>query len=246
MGDGAEQSSLRLQQVVDAVKNTVVAINKLSQATRKSIMNIRASSLVGNPTGAAAQLQPISIGTTLIFSGTELRTIAGTGDVTWAADTFTTVITALPLTKLANIADQTILGNNVGSPGPPVALTTSQAQVVMAVVPGTDVEVYGQSTLNTQTGTTYTLVIGDKGKIVEMNNAAANTLTVPPNSSVAFPIGSRIDIVQFGAGATSIAAGAGVTIRSQSSFLKLFSQYAAATLYKRATDEWVLIGNLKA
>lgn len=100
------------------------------------------------------------------------------------------------------------------------------------------------ASINTQTGTSYTLVASDINKIVEMNNGSANTLTVPPNSSVEFPIGTRIDVVQYGAGTTTIAQGAGVTIRSKDSALDISGQYAGATLYKRGTDEWVLIGAL--
>jgi len=99
---------------------------------------------------------------------------------------------------------------------------------------------------NEQTGTSYTLVIGDAGKLIEMNNAAANTLTVPPNSSVAFPTGTKIDIVQIGAGQTTIDAGSGVTINSKDGNLNLTGQWSAATLVKRATDTWVLIGDLSA
>ena len=100
-------------------------------------------------------------------------------------------------------------------------------------------------TTNTQSSS-YTLVIGDTGKTIEMNNASANTLTVPPNSSVAFPVGTRIEVTQYGAGKTTIAAGVGVTLRSRSSYLGLYSQYSGASLYKRATDEWIVIGDLVA
>lgn len=98
--------------------------------------------------------------------------------------------------------------------------------------------------INTQTGTTYTLVLIDADNIVEMNNASPNTLTVPPNSSVAFDVGTRIDLVQIGAGQTTIAEGAGVTINSEGAALKLTAQYTGATIYKRSTDEWVLLGNI--
>jgi hypothetical protein len=97
-------------------------------------------------------------------------------------------------------------------------------------------------THNTQTGTTYTLVLADAGKIVEMNNASANTLTVPPNSSVAFPVGSFLSVRQYGAGGTTVAPGSGVTINSYGGGLRLGGQYAEATLTKRATDEWILSG----
>ena len=99
---------------------------------------------------------------------------------------------------------------------------------------------------NAQTGTTYTLVLADGGKLVEMNNASANTLTVPPNSSVAFPVGSQILVLQTGAGRTTLAAGAGVTVNSKDGNLKLSAQWCAATLIKRATDVWVVVGDLSA
>lgn len=98
---------------------------------------------------------------------------------------------------------------------------------------------------NVQGGTAYTLVSGDSAKVVEMTNAAANVITVPPNSTTPYPIGVVIEIHQYGAGQTSIAAGAGVTIRAPDG-LKLSSQYASASLRKRATDEWILSGDLVA
>lgn len=99
-------------------------------------------------------------------------------------------------------------------------------------------------TQTTQTGTTYTLVLADANTLVELNNAAAITVTVPPNSSVAFPVGTTIGLRQYGAGQVTVAAGAGVTIRSRSAAFKTSGQYAEASLTKRATDEWVLAGDL--
>lgn len=96
---------------------------------------------------------------------------------------------------------------------------------------------------NSQTGTSYTLVAADSGKVVEMNNAAANTLTVPPNSGVAFPIGTVIEVDQLGAGRTTITPGSGVTLRSAHG-LKLLAQYSTCSLRKRATDEWLVVGDL--
>ena len=100
-------------------------------------------------------------------------------------------------------------------------------------------------TTNAQTGTTYTSVLDDNGKIVEMNNAAANTLTVPLNATVAYPIGAQINILQTGVGQTTVVATSGVTINSTPG-LKLRAQWSSATLIKRATDSWVLVGDLSA
>ena len=98
---------------------------------------------------------------------------------------------------------------------------------------------------NRQTAS-YTLVLSDADKIVEMNVASANNLTVPPNSSVAFSIGTQIIIAQYGAGQTTVVAGSGVTLRSDTGKLKIAVQYSAATLIKIATDEWYVIGGLSA
>jgi hypothetical protein len=98
---------------------------------------------------------------------------------------------------------------------------------------------------NVQTGTAYTLALADAGRLVTLNNAAAVTLTIPTNASVAFPSGTRIDLVQYGAGQVTVG-GAGVTIRSSGGRLRLSGQYAGATLWKRGADEWLLIGDITA
>lgn len=97
---------------------------------------------------------------------------------------------------------------------------------------------------NAQTGTGYTLVLTDAGRVIEMNNAAANTLTVPTDASVNFPVGTVIDIFQTGAGQTTVG-GAGVTINARPG-LKLSGQWATATLIKRAANTWLLTGSLSA
>lgn len=100
--------------------------------------------------------------------------------------------------------------------------------------------------INAQTGTTYTTVLGDDGKLVTCDNASSIALTIPPNSSVAYGIGTQINIMQLGAGQVTITAGAGVTLRSSGSKLKTKDQYAVATCCKIASDTWVVVGNLSA
>jgi hypothetical protein len=98
-------------------------------------------------------------------------------------------------------------------------------------------------TLNAQTAS-YTLVLSDAGKVIPISNSSANNVTVPLNSSVAFPVGSVVTLIQTGAGQTTIVATSGVTIQSENSRLKLKAQYATAGLLKTATDTWVAFGNL--
>lgn len=106
----------------------------------------------------------------------------------------------------------------------------------------------GQLTLNAQTGTTYTFVLTDnRNKLVTASNAAAQTYTIPLNSSVAFPTGSMINIIQIGAGQVTIQGASGVTVASTgatSTAPKLRVQYSAATLIKVGTDSWYVIGDI--
>ena len=98
--------------------------------------------------------------------------------------------------------------------------------------------------VNAQTGTTYTFVIGDAFKTVTSSNASAQTITIPPNSSVAFAVGDRIDVVMLGAGTTTVTGGSGVTVNGVSTGSGAISaQYAAVSCLKLATDTWLLMGN---
>jgi hypothetical protein len=98
--------------------------------------------------------------------------------------------------------------------------------------------------VNEQTGTTYTLVLDDAGRCVNRTNASANTTTVPPNSSVAFPIGTVIQVSQGGAGICTISPGAGVTfIKPSTRTYATSAQYETASLHKRGTDTWLVVAS---
>ena len=100
--------------------------------------------------------------------------------------------------------------------------------------------------INAQTGTTYTTVLADDGKLIMADNGSPIALTIPPNSSVAYGIGTQINIMQLGAGQVTITAGAGVTLNSSGSKLKTKDQFSVATCAKIASDIWVVVGNLSA
>ena len=92
----------------------------------------------------------------------------------------------------------------------------------------------------------YTLVLGDAGKTVVMTKGSANNLTVPPYSSVAFAVGTRVDVLQTGAGKVTVVAGSGVTITSKGAVLSIGAQYVGVTLINTAQDAWTLVGDLIA
>lgn len=173
------------------------------------------------------------VGNMVIYSGTVWEKIGAvvtatvtsvsSADNTWltvANGTTTPVLTVVSAPKLATA--RTI--NNVSFDG--------TANILL------------NQSINAQTGTTYTFVISDNQKLVTATNASAQTYTVPPNASVAFPTGAQIDLIQLGAGAVTFAPGAGVTLRSRGGLLTVNGQYTGVTLKKIATNEWVIMGNL--
>jgi hypothetical protein len=103
--------------------------------------------------------------------------------------------------------------------------------------------------LNAQTGTTYTFVLADNGKLVTASNASAQTYSIPTNASVAYPIGTQINIIQIGAGQVTInAVTSGTTTVSSTGASatapKLRAQFSSATCIKASTDLWYVVGDI--
>lgn len=185
-------------------------------------------------------------GDLLVTDGSALnRLAAGTNDYLLVADSAQTNGVKWAQVNASGIASDAvttakILDSNVTT-AKIADNAVTQAKLADRVVGSAE---YDSLTLNAQTGTTYTLVLADAHKLVTLNNGSAITLTVPPNSSVAFEIGDQVNLLQLGAGQVTVAAGSGVTLRSEGTKVKLTGQYALATLVKIGTDEWVLVGNL--
>lgn len=105
-------------------------------------------------------------------------------------------------------------------------------------------------TLNAQTAT-YTAVLTDnRNKLVTMSVASANDFLIPTNASVAFPIGSVINVIRIGAGQTTIkAVTSGTTTISSTGATatapKLRAQFSAASCIKVATDTWYVVGDIE-
>lgn len=101
--------------------------------------------------------------------------------------------------------------------------------------------------ITTDTSTSYTTVLADNGKLITLSNASAITATIPPNGSVAYPVGAQLNFVQLGAGQVTFAQGSGVTIVSTgatASAPALRAQYSSATAIQVSTDTWLIAGDI--
>lgn len=90
----------------------------------------------------------------------------------------------------------------------------------------------------------YTLALTDADKMIETFQTSSNTITVPPSSSVNFPLYTQILVVQSGSGQTSFITGSGVSLLSSSNRLKLTGQYSGASLIKKDNNIWYLFGDI--
>ena len=128
-------------------------------------------------------------------------------------------------------------------------LTTSQTLTNKTLTSPTINDPKLNLTINAQTGTTYTFVLTDNGKFITASNAAAQTYSIPTNASVAFPIGTQINLIQIGAGQVTVSATTPGTTTVLSNAAtpagpKCRNQYAALTAIKVATDAWYVIGDI--
>jgi len=95
-------------------------------------------------------------------------------------------------------------------------------------------------------GTSYTLLAADPGSLIAFSNAAAVTVTVPPNASIPFAVGTTLVLCQYAAGKVTVVPGAGVTLRATGNLLATRAQFSQITLIKVDTNEWLLGGDLGA
>ena len=135
------------------------------------------------------------------------------------------------------VAASRVLGRKAS--GDIAAMTAAEAAVVLGA------EVFKQvQEINAQTGTSYTLVAGDAGKLVTLSNASAITLTVPQDSDATIAIGTYIDGYQLGAGQVTVVAGSGATLRVSGLTAKARAQYSRFSLQKVSANTWSLGGDL--
>ncbi len=151
------------------------------------------------------------------------------------------------VTSISGTANQIIASASVGS----VTLSTPQNIDTSASPTFANLTVSGNIAyhvaITSSSSTSYTLLLSDDGKLVEMTSSSSNTIYIPTDASVAFPVGTQITVLRAGTGPTAIAASASATTTVNATpGLNLRAQWSSAVLVKRAANSWVVLGDLAA
>lgn len=214
-------------------------------ALNNAVLQVVAGTPAGSPVAPALPANSISLATVAVGAGATAITNAN------ITDTRVLVTTNIP--EVGDISSVTA-GTGLSGGGSSGAVTLSIDTGVTADL--TTAQTLTNKTLtsplinlgiNAQTGTTYTTVLADNGKLITQTNASPITTTIPPFSSVAYPVGAQLNFVQYGAGKVTFAQGVGVTISSTGATAtapELRAQYSSATAICVAQDDWLIAGDI--
>lgn len=209
------------------------------------IFQVVAGTPAGSPVAPATPANSISLATVLVGAAV---TQINAGNIT---DTRVTTTTNLPTGDLTEVAAGTgITVTNGTGPIPTVAINTSVTADLTTAQTLTNKSLTTPKInlgINTQTGTTYTTVLDDNGKLVTLSNASAIAVTIPLNASVAYPVGAQLNLAQTGAGQVTVAGDSGVTVVSTGATAatpKTRAQYSTLTCVQTSTDNWLVMGDI--
>lgn len=191
-----------------------------------------------NPSWGAVDLTTDITGTLPVGNG-------GTGAATFTDHGILIGSAAGAITALAEATNGQIPIGSVGA-DPTLATITEGVGIDITNAAGSITIASTGTTLNNQTGTTYTLQLSDSGKMVSCTNAAAITVTIPTNAAVAFPIGTIISFFQGGAGQITLSGAVPPTLKSADNAYTTVKLYSGCCIIKLESDVWGVFGDVEA
>lgn len=252
------------------IDRVVVTVNDAyyTGATNNVVLAVLAGTPAGSPSAPATPANSISLATIAVAAG---ALSIGSGNIT---DTRVLTTTNLPTGDITAVTAGSGLSGGGSSGGVTLSIDTAvtadlstaqtltnktisaSSNTLTGVATLTGSETLTNKTLtsplinlgiNTQSGTTYTTVLADNGKLTTLSNAAAIAVTIPLNSSVAYPVGAQINMAQLGAGQVTVSGAGGVTLVSTGATAatpKTRAQYSTLTCVQTSTDNWLVMGDI--
>ena len=231
---------------VSTATQTALDLKLASATAATTYAPLASAALTGTPTAptAAASTNTTQLATTA-FVRAEVAALVNSAAAT--LDTLGEIATALGNDANFSTTLTTNLGLKAPLASPTFTGTVTLPAAGIVFTDGTQAKEGTPSRTPIITKTdSYTLsALTERDSLIEMGKATAQTVTIPTNASVAYPVGTSIDILQTGAGQVTIAGAGGVTVNSTPG-LKLRTQWSSATLFKRAENTWVVFGDLTA
>ena len=242
------------------IDRVVVTVNDAyyTGSLNNVVLSVLAGTPAGSPTAPATPANSISLATIAVAAG---ALSIGSGDIT---DTRVLTTTNLPGDITAVTAGTGLSGG--GSSGSvtlsidtavtadlSTAQTFTNKTLTSPIINGATIATSTLTSplinlgINTQTGTTYTTVLADNGKLTTLSNASAIAVTIPLNSSVAYPVGAQINMAQLGAGQVTVSGAGGVTLVSTGATAATpttRAQYSTLTCVQTSTDNWIVMRDI--
>jgi hypothetical protein len=214
-----------------------------SGSTNNVVYQVIAGTPASSPTVPATPQNSIALASVLV--GAAVLSI-NSGNIT---DLRVSVTTNLPIGDITGVTAGTGLTGGGTSGAVTLAIDSTVATLTGSQTLTNKILTAPQVNLgiNAQSGTTYTTVLADNGKLVTLTNGSSIALTIPLNSSVAYPVGAQLNLARLGSGAVTIAGAVGVTVISTGATAatpELRAQYSTATAVQTSIDNWLVMGDI--